>query len=159
MIKSKKMKIILILLLNIIINEIKCELITSKANRSWLYPCAEAKCTDSIDACIEKKCLGRKQCTECIRDDDYDCTRCVNEIFSKLNLINGEFICFINDPLQEKACQLYCRGQFQINGKCERNEKQIPRCLCDDVKQTSTTALNPATTTNGIDGDIKCEKI
>jgi hypothetical protein len=75
-----------------------------------------------------------------------------------------EFICFVNDQLQEKVCQLYCRGKYQNGGKCERNQQQIPRCLCNNKEEETTTTTTvvteiPKTTTVQINENPECKYI
>jgi hypothetical protein len=121
-------KVIFIILINVII--INKQVIASNNGRSWLYPCTQGQCLDPIESCIRLNCVGVEQCSDCVTKESFTCKSCINEVFNKSNLVKGELICSINDPLQEKVCQMYCRGKFNDNGKCERNENQIPRCLC-----------------------------
>jgi hypothetical protein len=125
----------LIILLNVII--INKQVIASNNGRSWLFPCSQGQCLDSIDKCLEKKCIGKKQCTDCVTKESFTCKSCISEVFNKLNLVKGEFICTINDQLQEKVCEMHCRGKFMIKSKCERNENKFDRCLCSNDNETA----------------------
>jgi hypothetical protein len=137
-------KQILIILINVFI--INNQVITSQNSRSWLYPCSEGQCLGPIESCLQKECIGVEQCTDCVTKESFTCKSCINELFNKLNLVNNELICSINDPLQEKVCEMYCRGKFMNKSKCERNENQISLCLCLNDKETTTATLKPSTT-------------
>jgi hypothetical protein len=152
--------LVIVILVNIIIlKQAKSEI----SNRSWFHPCFAANCLYSIEKCIETNCLGNKQCIDCVTKNRFFCNSCANEVFNEANLFRGELVCSINDRLQESVCQLYCRGQFKNKGKCERSDKQIPRCLCNNeevttVKQLETTinTFMTTTTTTKI-RDIDCK--
>jgi hypothetical protein len=101
-------KSILITLINVII--VNKQVIASNNGRSWLYPCSQGQCLDPIDKCLQTNCIGEDQCIKCVKKESYTCKKCINEVFNKLNLVNGEFICSINDSLQENS-----------KCKCERN--------------------------------------
>jgi hypothetical protein len=158
----KTIKLILTLM---IINVINSQIIALNNERSWLYPCAENKCLESIERCIEKKCIGEGQCYDCLNKENYKCKSCSKEIFNEINLEKVEFICLVNDPLQEKVCQLYCRGKYQNGGKCERNQQQIPRCLCNNKEEETTTTTTtvvteiPKTTIVQINENPECKYI
>jgi hypothetical protein len=137
-------KSILIIFINII--TINQQVIASNNGRSWLYPCSQGQCLDPIESCLQTKCIGVEQCTDCVAKESFTCKSCINEVFNKLNLVKGELICSIDDPLQEKVCEMYCRGQFKNKSKCQRNENQIPRCLCFNDNETITTTSKPSTT-------------
>jgi hypothetical protein len=55
---------------------------------------------DSIDKCLQTKCIGERQCTDCVTKGSFTCKTCINEVFNKLNLVQGELICTIDDLLQ-----------------------------------------------------------
>jgi hypothetical protein len=159
----KTIKLILILM---IINVINSQIIALNNGRSWLYPCSVNKCLEPIQRCIEKKCIGEGQCFHCLIKENFKCESCSKEIFDENNLEKGELICLVNDPLQEKVCQLYCRGKYQNVGKCERNQQQIPRCLCENEKEETTTLKTttvvteiPKTTTVQINENPQCKYI
>jgi hypothetical protein len=135
-----KMLFVLILINFVVINQVNNEQVSSINSRSWLYPCSEGECLNSIDKCVEEKCAGEIKCIDCVTKDRYACKTCIHEIFNGLNLVNGDLICSVDDKLQEKVCQMYCQGLTLNNkGKCERNQKQIPRCLCQDDEEMTTT--------------------
>jgi hypothetical protein len=140
-----KLITITVIVLVLTLNESNQQSISQQSIQRWLYSCSEGECSEAIDNCNEKKCLGKSQCIKCVGDYDYDCKRCAEEIFSKFTLVDGKFICHDNDSLQQKVCQLYCQGSFYNSGECRRDEKSIPQCYCEN-KKTSTEA----TTTQGV---------
>jgi hypothetical protein len=156
MFKSTQTSLILILINVIIINKV----IASNNGRSWLYACSEGDCSDAIGNCNQKNCLGQEDCIDCVTKDSFTCRTCVNEIFNKLNLIKGQLICSINDPLQVKVCEIYCRGKYEDGGKCERDQNQISRCLCQSKDQISTEKVTemPITTVEH-ERQIECKHI
>jgi hypothetical protein len=156
MFKSFQLIFILILINVIIIDQVDNQILTP-IRRSWLYPCSEGQCSEPIRKCIEKNCSGEEQCINCVEKDSYTCRICVNEIFNKLNLVKGDLICSINDPLQERVCQIYCRGKYQDGGKCERNQNQIPRCQCQNKETTTEKITEMPTTTVEYEKETKCK--
>jgi hypothetical protein len=55
-----------LIIIFMIINVVNSQIIALNNGRSWLYPCAVNKCLESIERCIEKKCIGEGQCIHCL---------------------------------------------------------------------------------------------
>jgi hypothetical protein len=143
-------------------NQANNEFISEKRLNRWLFSCSQANCLNTIDKCVEDKCLGEQDCMNCMIENRYECKQCVTEIYNKLVLINGELICAENDELHQSVCQLYCRGIFYQRGNCQRNDKNIPICDCQ-VKETSSTKKTMTSTNTPkivvINNDIECKLV
>jgi hypothetical protein len=98
----------------------------------WIFSCSTNKCELALIECTTLNCSGNDECIKCVNNIDISCNQCIQQIYEPSSLVNDEFICTINSDLDNKVCEIFCRGQFYHKGKCLRNTQNIPRCLCSD---------------------------
>lgn len=100
-------------------------------SKYWLISCSQSDCSFAFGSCLN--CFGEQDCKTCITLSKPECSLCADDIFNDddMESVNGNkyLICDSFDPIQQKACQIYCRGKYQKSGQCVR-ENNFPICKC-----------------------------
>lgn len=127
------------------INKLECSIQV----KFWIATCTLNECSTALNTCIN--CFGERNCKSCITSAKADCSTCANDIYNKdeLENIGGNqyLICDNSDPIQQKVCHLFCRGQYLQTGFCVRIQN-IPVCQCmTDSPTTTTRPIESSTTT------------
>ncbi|CAF1051743.1 unnamed protein product, partial [Brachionus calyciflorus] len=98
---------------------------------TWSNTCQANSCESAFELCFY--CYGQRQCKICVDSFRPECLKCLEDIYDNKHLhnLNGHhhFICESNDELNQRACHLYCRGQFHPSGECSLvNSHSVCQC-------------------------------
>jgi hypothetical protein len=138
---------------------------SSFAEKNWESICSIFSCQPALNTCILNQCWGKDACRNCVRTQNQNCLRCVDDILNEEYFsINGTqtIICDSINSLHETTCNFYCRIKEKETWKCEKIGG-YPLCNCNEPNFSSPTTVKsttaPTTTENSNKPELLSKKL